>query len=237
MQHNSPSCDVNLLPFCMVVFFLALHDILQAFLKCLAHLLWHGKEGPAPARPAHQGSHPHGLSRVGILVTDPADAWLQKDVLDCVIAVLLEQGVQRIVVHDVFGSADLPSTARHRPSPVDGADAVRRIPPGYAAELLLRLCSRPQQDDGAAPVQLAGSSSSVHREFITSQLQAAEHDADLSEMDMILVLGPVFSLAGFPSWQARSSEVFHIDSTASDAASSVQHVLNAYFSTLQRFGV
>jgi hypothetical protein len=58
----------------------------------------------------------------------------------------------------------------------------------YAAEeLLLRLCQGRNRTVARAPVQLAGSSSSVHRQFFTSQLQAAEHDRRV-RMDMILVI-------------------------------------------------
>jgi undecaprenyl pyrophosphate synthase len=76
----------------------------------------------------------------------------------------------------------------------------------------------------------------VHREYFTSRLLQAAQLSDVSEADIILVIGPVFTLAGFPPWQARSSEVYHIDCQASDALISVQRVVEAYFATLQRFG-
>ena len=60
-------------------------------------------------------------------------------------------------------------------------------------------------------------------------------EIDISN-DILQVFGPVLTLAGFPPWLVRQSEIHGMGSLSSICESDIQKGLQRYCQTSQRFG-
>ncbi len=65
--------------------------------------------------------------------------------------------------------------------------------------------------------------------------QAAGHWAAL-QVDVLLVLGPCCTLAGFPPWALQFTQIYHLGALQRCHQKHVEQAMQAYYSTKQRFG-
>jgi len=106
-------------------------------------------------------------------------------------------------------------------------------PSTQAADPLLRNESNlePRQEEGsgleaaiAAPLD------------IKTRLVAAAGPVAGIEPDIVVVFGSAFTLAGFPPWAVRTSELFEVGALAAVTSGKMDAVLRRYLGTRQRFG-
>lgn len=94
---------------------------------------------------------------------------------------------------------------------------------------------KPRHDE-AAQIDERLSKALVAPQENKSQIEKASGSAAVLEPDFILVLGTAFSLASFPPWAARTSELFHLKSLEEITSSRLDAVLQKFMRTRQRFG-
>lgn len=62
------------------------------------------------------------------------------------------------------------------------------------------------------------------------------HPSSLPVCQVAQVTGPALTLAGFPAWAVRSSEIYGVGSLARLDAAVLQDALHRFCTTKQRFG-
>ena len=70
-----------------------------------------------------------------------------------------------------------------------------------------------------------------------SQLQEVAGPAAVREPELLLVFGKVLTLAGFPPWLVRFSEIYKGGMLREFSSAKMTHILQQYCRTTQRFGI
>jgi hypothetical protein len=94
---------------------------------------------------------------------------------------------------------------------------------------------------GAADAGSGGGASRLERAIsapatLRSWLQHASGRLAALEPDMVLVFGAAFTLAGYPPWAVRVSQIYHMGPLASVTSSKLDAVMRKFSMTKQRFG-
>lgn len=72
--------------------------------------------------------------------------------------------------------------------------------------------------------------------WLQSKLQDKCQSAALQVPDLMLVFGRTFSLAGYPPWPIRVTEIYHMGRLSQVSDSLLQNTWHQYSRTVQRFG-
>ena len=179
------------------------------------------------------GSHPGALQHIGVILCDPAaEPSTLLAALHSLIPVIQAAGVRHLTVHDVFvaiSAADLERARAAHPLLTLTASS-----PASTVSQWARLWAAPP---GATPPErLDGGTTAEHDAYLQARLASTLGPAASAATDLLLVLGPVLTLAGFPAWKARFCEIVHLGPVAADVAPAVRAALARYRQVLQRFG-
>ena len=199
--------------------------------------IWRACGGGASALAAGSGQRTAELRNVGLILADAgASANVLHEFVAQAAAVLAANGCQRVTVHDAH------STLQREREALLAALRAANIEGSYSTpRSVLQDWSR-VWDGGARAAAgdrprgvRGGAGGTADRDFLQAQLQAALGASAAAAPDLLLVAGPVLSLAGFAPWHARFCEILHLGA-ARGAGARVQGALQRYTSTLQRGG-
>ena len=128
------------------------------------------------------------------------------------------------------GRPPLPPTAVVRLLSARDAEA----PLLAAAAAVSRSASpSPASSPGAPPPPPPPTLTPAH---LDGALREAAGDAALAEPDVVLVYGRTFTLAGYPPWPLRHSEIYSMGRLTRASAAGVRGALARFGATAQRFG-
>lgn len=71
---------------------------------------------------------------------------------------------------------------------------------------------------------------------VKAQMEAVAGPTAVLEPDMVLIFGGTLTLAGFPPWAVRTSELFDVGRLGEVTGSKLDAALRRYLGTRQRFG-
>jgi hypothetical protein len=89
---------------------------------------------------------------------------------------------------------------------------------------------------GACSAPLAAANKASLGAGLLPRLAAAAGPGVLEEPQLLLVVGPVLSLAGYPPFHSRGAEIFHLGEAAAVTEQVVAAALARYCRVLQRHG-
>lgn len=94
----------------------------------------------------------------------------------------------------------------------------------------------PQQQPQQPPLQQQQTSHQDVKAAVYGDLAASAGPEILREPELLLVFGPVLTLAGYPPFHARSCQIYHVGPARGATAHGVREALARYGRTLQRHG-
>jgi len=228
------------LSYALLLALLSVYEVALALLRAAAGVarLWRSRP---PVKP--RGDQVSALRSVGIALSSEEGAFERHGgALTQLVRLLLARGVQTVFLHDLYSDQrDAGGSVRAALRRGGGAlgaahaAAVVSLACEHSAGVLLRAC-RPGPGAGVRAKELDGQESSVHRAFLRGELGRAAAPPLLQEVDLVLVVGPALTLAGFPFWQAASSEIHHVGDLSARTVDRAKAELDNYFCSLKRCG-
>lgn len=243
MPRGEPRHALNL-SYILLLFLLALHDACFFLTRAVASLPRHFRRRPAIKA---RGAKVSDLQAVGIALTSELVVYARhRAVLAQLVQLLLARGVQFLYIYDLHSdqrdaAGDVRAAlARSEADPgALGADpapapVILSLSNECSADAVLRAC---QPHEGSIkPEELSGKESDFHTQYLYGELARVLSPVHLKEVDLVLVIGPVLTLAGYPFWQIRNSEIHHVGELSGDTVACAERTLRKYFSSMKRFG-
>lgn len=76
----------------------------------------------------------------------------------------------------------------------------------------------------------------INHSQLKDLIAAASGEDSILEPDIVLVVGPLFTLAGCPPWHLKESEIYHVGLMEGISSQTLDKFLARYQSTMPRFG-
>ncbi|MCJ1434676.1 hypothetical protein MMC27_004045 [Xylographa pallens] len=146
-------------------------------------------------------------------------------------------------LHEYFGKGrpSLQVRAPHMPSFLNGDVSEQAAPLGTSGHISVLLLS---SDDGRSTiVDLTKTLAEMaqHQKLLPSDISSDLINAEISESvmsdpDLLLLFGPYVNLQGYPPWQLRLTEIFHVQDNAGVEYQVFLRALHNYAKAQMRFG-